>query len=123
MKDVSKTEQVLAENQLYRDNDIELILRVWELEGFVLTPEQRKKFRQVTFPDSITRKRRELRHEYPASPEVEAERMRREIEEREYYRNKTKEMSSTTVRYVERTPGVLTPIYETTVITQQEALI
>lgn len=65
--------QLLAEGfrgniNYYRDNDRRLILKVWEHEGLVLNKEQRGKFLyEVTFPDSITRARRQLREQYPES--------------------------------------------------------
>lgn len=59
----------------YRDNDRRLILKVWEREGLVLDAFQRRKFlNEVTFPDSITRARRELRAEFPDSPAVQEKR-------------------------------------------------
>lgn len=59
----------------YRDNDRRLILKVWEREGLVLDSFQRRKFlNEVTFPDSITRARRELRGEFPDSQPVQEKR-------------------------------------------------
>jgi hypothetical protein len=70
----------------YRDSDKRLILKVWEHEGLVLTKEQRELFlHKVTFPDSITRARREMRAEFPESPEVEKKRFKLFIETRDKY--------------------------------------
>lgn len=68
----------------YRDSDKRLILKVWEHEGLVLTKQQSNLFmHKVTFPDSITRARRELRAEFPESPEVEKKRFKLFVEERD----------------------------------------
>lgn len=68
----------------YRDNDRRLILKVWEKEGLVLTKEQRQKFmHDVTFPDTITRHRRELRDEFPDSPAVFEKRHRLFVQKRD----------------------------------------
>lgn len=68
----------------YRDSDKRLILKVWEHEGLVLSKEQRELFmHKVTFPDTITRARREMRAEFPESPEVEKKRFKLFVEERD----------------------------------------
>lgn len=68
----------------YRDNDRRLILKVWEKEGLWLTPDQKRRFMQdVTFPDTITRHRRELRSKYPDSQKVQDKRFKRFVEERD----------------------------------------
>lgn len=61
----------------YRDNDRRLILKVWENEGLKLTASQRELFLYVvTDAGTITRKRRQLRGEFPESQEVENKRYR-----------------------------------------------
>lgn len=72
-------------NQFYfRDDDRRLILKVWEREGLILDSFQRRKFlNEVTSPDTITRRRRELRSEFPESPEVEQKRYHLFVQEKE----------------------------------------
>lgn len=67
----------------YRDNDRRLILKVWEREGLIFDSFQRRKFlNEVTSPDTITRRRRELRDEFPESPEVEQKRYNLFVQEK-----------------------------------------
>lgn len=66
----------------YRNDNKRLILKVWQHEGLLLTPEQKQKFLyEVTTPDAITRARRDLLREFPRteSPKPSlAKRIRRE---------------------------------------------
>lgn len=65
----------------YRDNDRRLYLKVWEKEGLYLTTSQKNKFlNDVSFPDSISRARRQLREQYPDSKPVQDKRFNRYME-------------------------------------------
>ena len=55
------TKSVLRDNPSTRNNDKNLILKVWQQEGFVLTSMQIEQFLEgVSTPDSITRAKRNL---------------------------------------------------------------
>lgn len=70
----------------FRNNDKRLVLAVWAKQGLTLNPEQRKKFLyEVTFPDTITRARREFRGEFPESKDVEAKRYKLFEENKDRY--------------------------------------
>lgn len=72
--------QVLSEGQVYRDSDRHLVLRVWEMQGAIITPDFREWFmHNAIFPDSITRARREFQEKglFPASPKVDEARFQR----------------------------------------------
>jgi hypothetical protein len=72
-----KVRQLLRDNPKLRDSDKALLGAYWESEGLILTPEQKRKFMDVTVAETITRDRRELRSEYPGSDEVEKERFKK----------------------------------------------
>ncbi len=72
-----KVEELLVQNPKLRDSDKALLGAYWESEGLILTPEQKRKFMDVTIAESITRARRELRSKYPGSEEVEEQRFRK----------------------------------------------
>lgn len=65
-----RVEKLLQEAQKYRDSDKELLLAIWADEGLVLNPYQTSKFMGATPAESITRARRELKKQYPASEVV-----------------------------------------------------
>ena len=54
-------------DQLYRDDDRLLILKIWEQEGLVLTPKQRAIYLTMPSAAGIVRRRRELNKDFPAS--------------------------------------------------------
>lgn len=80
--------KLLSRSQTYRDDDDALILAVWDEQGFHLHKAQRQLFRQVADPQYIKRQRRLLRHQFPASPEIEAKRRHLEREAVEEYGSK-----------------------------------
>ena len=60
-----------ASPQQLRDSDKALLMAVWDQEGLHLTPEQKAVFMQrCSVAESITRARRELKADYPASEKV-----------------------------------------------------
>ena len=74
----SNVEQLLkygyktASPQQLRDSDKALLLAVWDSQGLHLTPEQKAVFMQrCDIAESITRARRDLKTDYPASPKVD----------------------------------------------------
>lgn len=66
-----KVAWLLHNNQAYRDSDRLLLLAYWQREGFFLTPEQKAAFMNTTAAESITRARRALKAQYPASEAVD----------------------------------------------------
>lgn len=74
MKVKDKVERHLKESQKFRDSDRWLLMRYWHDEGLHLTPEQREAFLHCTTAETITRARRTLKKQYPASPEVDNQR-------------------------------------------------
>jgi len=66
-----------ASPQTLRDSDKVLILAVLELEGLQLTDEQKRVFMKTSTFESITRARRALKGQYPASKSVDDERYRK----------------------------------------------
>jgi hypothetical protein len=84
-----KVEQLLADNPKLRDSDKALLGAYWASEGFIMTPEQKKKFMELTVAESITRVRRQLRDKYPGTEEVEQERFNKFEEYRDEYSGRT----------------------------------
>lgn len=77
MKIQSRVRRLLQRQDL-RDSDKKLLLAFWHTQGFELTEHQRKVFMErCATPESITRARRALREEYPASDSVENERFKK----------------------------------------------
>lgn len=75
MKILNVVEQLLAARQEYRDSDKKLIIAVWHIQGLRLTEEQRNiLLEKCTTPETISRARRALKADYPASPEIDNER-------------------------------------------------
>jgi hypothetical protein len=74
---VDRVEQLLrygyktATPQTLRDNDKALLLAFWEREGLYLTNEQKRAFMHCTTAETITRARRDLKRQYPASEAVD----------------------------------------------------
>ena len=74
MRILKRVEQLL-QKQEYRDSDKKLLLAFWHTQGLHLTDEQRKVFMgKCSTAESITRARRALREDYPASDKIEEER-------------------------------------------------
>ena len=67
---------ILRENQKARNNDMDLIARVWYACGLKLTREQYLKLLEMPSAESITRERRKLQEQglYRADPAVEQQR-------------------------------------------------
>lgn len=75
MKILSIVESLLKERQDFRDSDKKLLIAIWHLQGLHLTEEQREVFlNKCTTPETISRARRALKGEYPASKVVDDER-------------------------------------------------
>ena len=75
---VHNVESVLQMGQRFRDSDKLLLLAIWHAEGLHLTDEQRHMFlTNCTSAETITRARRALKVEYPASGEVDQARYNR----------------------------------------------
>lgn len=78
MKTLNVVEGLLKERQDFRDSDKKLLAAVWHLQGLHLTDEQRHIFlNNCTTAESITRARRALKAQYPASKHVDDERFRK----------------------------------------------
>lgn len=60
-----------ASPQALRDSDKALLLAFWEKEGLYLTNEQKWAFMHCTTAETITRARRDLKRQYPASEAVD----------------------------------------------------
>lgn len=71
--------------QQLRDSDKRLLIAFWETEGLYLTAEQKHKFMNVTPAESITRARRDLKADYPASEKVDQERFEKFKSARQEY--------------------------------------
>lgn len=77
MSTLNKVENLLqngyktASPQVMRDSDKALLMAMWELEGFVLSNEQKRAFMHCTTAETITRARRALKSDYPASKAVD----------------------------------------------------
>jgi hypothetical protein len=83
IRNVSKTvERVLASTPETRDSDTKLIIKVWELQGLCLTPEQQEKLHNVANPESIRRNRQKLQERglYLGSLKIMRERKLRSYE-------------------------------------------
>lgn len=75
MRIINKVENLLRSQPKLRNSDKELLLAVWEQEGFILSEYQKEVFiERCTTAESITRARRHLRAKYPASDKVEDQR-------------------------------------------------
>lgn len=75
-----------ATPQQLRDSDKTLILAYLEMvDGLELTPEQKAKFMQSTTFESITRARRALKADYPASQKVDEQRYQQFKEYKQTY--------------------------------------
>ena len=71
-------EKVLQMGQRFRDSDKLLLLAIWHVEGLHLTDEQRHIFLiNCTSAETITRARRALKVDYPATEEVDQARYNR----------------------------------------------
>lgn len=80
---VTKTEQALKMFPETRDNDLLLMLKVWDREGFNLSDRQKEKFLSgLTKPESIRRTRQKLQQQglYPANQEVDDARFDKFVE-------------------------------------------
>ena len=82
-------EKVLSERPETRDNDRLLIMKVWEEQGLVLTPEQKHIFKNIASPETIRRTRQLLQEggEYEASEKVSSARQGLEAETRSNIKN------------------------------------
>lgn len=75
---VHNVEKVLQMGQRFRDNDKLLLLAIWHTEGLRLTDEQRHMFlTNCTSAETITRVRRALKVDYPASETIDQVRYNR----------------------------------------------
>lgn len=86
-----RVESILSNYPVTRNSDIELILRVWELEGVQLNPRVRAMIKECTAPETIRRVRQKFQEEgkYLASKKVEEQRSLLEIKHREAHHRNT----------------------------------
>lgn len=70
MNTTQRVESILKFVPETRSSDKKLLMTFWEKQGLILTPEQKRKFMDCTTAESITRARRNLKTEYPATKEV-----------------------------------------------------
>lgn len=74
-KTKQRTERLLSRKEELRNSDKKLLLDFWEDEGFVLSDSQRRMFLDRCTPaESITRARRALKTQFPATDVVDARR-------------------------------------------------
>lgn len=75
-----------ATPQDLRDSDKKLLLAYWETQGLELTSRQKITFMtNCDIAESITRARRELKKDYPASPKVDKQRFEQFKQYRQEY--------------------------------------
>lgn len=72
MTTYKKVEWLLANVPKLRDDDMSLMITIWEREGLVLSSSQKAILLRCTKPETITRARRDLKEQYPASKTVDA---------------------------------------------------
>ena len=82
MKTIDRIEKILQEDQSYRDSDRLLLLRYWREQGLVLTEGQISTFMRCTTAETITRARRALKDQYPASDKINEERYQKSLKYR-----------------------------------------
>jgi len=81
MKIISRVENILNYIPDTKSSDKKLLLAYWEQQGLCLNVSQRERFMtHCTAAESITRARRELKIQYPASDEIDAERFNKFVE-------------------------------------------
>lgn len=80
MKVIDRTENILQNIPSTRSSDRLLLLKYWRQQGLVLNEYQTQRFLQCTAAESITRARRELKAQYPASDKVDNERFTKFVE-------------------------------------------
>lgn len=85
MKTKQLVRKLLKKSKAYRNSDKLLRLKVWELNGFYLTPEQHKIYWSLPADGAISRRRREMRAEFPESPAVMEKRFKAFKEKRDEY--------------------------------------
>lgn len=69
--------KLLKRGKIYRHDDRLLALEVWETYGFHLTPEQRAIFLTLPSAETIGRRRREFRSEFPDDDTTQQRRFKR----------------------------------------------
>lgn len=92
MKSDLLVKQVLLETPSTRSNDKELILKVWEKQGFTLSFYQKQAFFRLYSPETIRRNRQKIQEMglFPADEstkrgrKLKAERMRIEMKKKHY---------------------------------------
>mgnify|MGYP000957538368 FL=1 len=78
---IDRVKNILENLPETKDSDKRLLLAYWEQQGLCLNASQRERFMtHCTVAESITRARRELRAEFPASEAVDIERFDKYIE-------------------------------------------
>ncbi len=76
-------EQTLSDYPATRNSDMELVIRVWEMQGLELTPKQLAFFKEKAIPaETIGRARRKLQEhgQYLASEEVDKARFEKFVQ-------------------------------------------
>ena len=77
--------KLLKRAKKFRHDDRVLTLAVWESYGFTLTPEQRVLFLKLPSAETIGRRRREFRAEFPDDKETQERRFERFKEYQDNY--------------------------------------
>lgn len=81
----STIKKLLKRAKKFRHDDRLLTLEVWQQEGFILTPEQRDMFLRLPSAESIGRRRREFRADFPDDEAVQRRRFNRFKEYQDKY--------------------------------------
>lgn len=82
-----------ASPQVMRDSDKAILLAILEQDGLILNEVQKRAFMQATTFESVTRARRALKADYPASKEVDDMRYDKFKETRDNYSTKAVHVS------------------------------
>ena len=108
--------EILANDPITRSDDKELILAVWEVQGLILTPEQKNRFKNAFSAETIRRTRAKLNEQGEFLPPTQVLRRRKRLNAkmREEMRHPLTEQ---TVEYepVPGRPNTLRPIIKTPV--------
>lgn len=72
---------VLRDNEKARGDDKELVLAVWEKQGFKLTNSQKTLYRKLVAPETITRARRQIQETGLYRPKSNVYQQRQILEE------------------------------------------
>lgn len=107
--------EILATNQQARNDDKELILQAWRMQGLILSPYQEQQFKRCLTTETIRRKRQEVQAEgkYLPDEKTKRKRERKQAQMHNYYSKKSKgEKSRKVVDSIDTRPGFVIPIFE-----------